>query len=424
MKRRWLWRDLVQWIERGHRRALVLTGARQTGKTTLARAAAADRLHYLGLDDPIVRTELLRLPATAFARRFPAAVLDEVQKAPALLEVVKAVLDTGGIERYLLLGSSHVLLLARTRESLVGRTALRRLFPLGLAEACSEAVDLDRPAPAPFLLRLLGAGPAALAELPESVVFHPRSGELQQAMDRLLAWGGMPGIWEEGLDSATIQEELETYTTLYLERDLADLARLRDLEPFITLQRLAAERTAGVLNASALARDAGISHETARTYLRYLELSFQVVLLRPWFANRSKRLIRSPKLHWLDVGVWRSVTRRWDGLSGELYESAVVSEVLKVLGSFRTPWEAFHLRTHDGLEIDLLLVSGDEVIAVEIKKAERVTTADLRHLRRVEDVTGRRMRMGLVIHRGGRVLQLDEGFWAVPDVLLFGEPAA
>lgn len=149
-----------------------------------------------------------------------------------------------------------------------------------------------------------------------------------------------------------------------------------------------------------------------------------MVLLRPWFANRSKRLIRSPKLHWLDVGVWRSVTRRWDGLPGELYESAVVSEVLKVLGSFRTPWEAFHLRTHDGLEIDLLLVSGDEVIAVEIKKAGRVTTADLRHLRRVENVTGRRLRLGLVIHRGTRLLQLDDHLWAVPDVLLFGEPAA
>jgi len=407
----------------GRKRALVLTGARQTGKTTLARAVAGDRLRYLSLDDPVLRTEILHLPAESFARHFPAAVLDEVQKAPALLEVVKAVLDAGGEGRYLLLGSSHVLLLSRTRESLVGRTALRRLYPLGLAEACADAPSLDAPAPPPFLLDVLEEGAPAVARLPESVVLHPRAAKLQGGMDRLLSRGGMPGVWDDGMNEAEVREELETYTALYLERDVADLARLRDLEPFITLQRLAAERTAGLLNASELARDAGISHQTARSYLRDLELSFQVVLLRPWFANRSKRLVRSPKIHWLDTGVWRSVTRRWDGLPGELYESAVVAEFLKVLASFRSPWEPHHLRTHDGLEIDLLLTRGQEAIPVEIKKADRVTPADARHLRRVEELTGCHLHAGLVVYRGRRVMPLGERLWAVPDVLLFGERA-
>ncbi len=109
MKRRWLTGDLKSWMDGGRKRATVLAGARQTGKTTLARGVAGDRLRYLSLDDPVLRTEILRLPAESLARHFPAAVLDEVRKAPALLEVVKAVLDAGGQGRYLLLGSSHLL---------------------------------------------------------------------------------------------------------------------------------------------------------------------------------------------------------------------------------------------------------------------------------------------------------------------------
>jgi len=265
---------------------------------------------------------------------------------------------------------------------------------------------------------VLEEGDVACTRLPESVVFHPRTAKLEAATARLLARGGMPGVWDDAMDEEEVREELETYTALFLEQDLADLARLRDLEPYITLQRLVAERTADLLNASELARDAGISHQTARSYLRYLELSFQVVLLRPWFANRSKRLVRSPKIHWLDAGVWRSVTRRWDGLPGELYESAVVAEFLKILDASRTPWEPHHLRTHDGMEIDLLLTRGERVISVGIRKADRATPADARHLRRTPPPPRRPGRPP----RTARP-PLGERLWAAPDVLLFGERA-
>ncbi len=420
MKLRWMVADLAAWRRRGVKPVMVLTGARQVGKTTLARGVADEGLEYVALDDPILRSELARVDSQAFARRYPAAILDEVQKIPQLIEVVKTVVDRGGAERYLLLGSSHILLLDRVRESLVGRAWLRRLWPLGLAETLTEAATLgEGPAPEPALVRVLERGDAGVRELPEVLALHPQAADLQWARQRLLAVGGMPALWEGDWTDAELREELATYVTLYLERDLADLARLRDLEPFVRLQRLAAERTATVVNTSELARDAGIAAATAGQYLRYLELSFQVFLLPPFFANPSKRLIKSPRLHWTDVGVWRAVTRRWHELPGPLYESAVIAEFMKVIETFRLDHQPYHLRTYDRREVDLLLVRGSKAMAVEVKAGERVHPGDARHLRDLGEVTGLEHELGLVVYRGREVVELDRGIWAVPDTLLF-----
>lgn len=420
MKLRWLTSDLHRWRSRSIKPVLVLTGARQVGKTTLARGTSDEVFEYLALDDPILRSDLARVSSTAFAQRYPSAILDEVQKIPQLIEVVKAIVDRGGTERYLLPGSSHILLLHRVRESLVGRARLRHLWPLALAETLTEAEKVGAaPAPPPALIRVLERGEPALAQLPEVVSLHPQAESLTAAWERLLTVGGMPALWEQKLSDAEIHEELATYVTLYLERDLADLVRLRDLDPFVRLQRLAAERTGSLLNTSELARDAGLATATAAKYLRYLELSFQVLLLPPFFANPSKRLIKSPRLHWTDTGIWRAVTRRWHELSGPVYESAVVAEISKALDAFQLDYEPYHLRTYDGREIDLLLVRGESAVAVEIKAGERVHPGDARHLRSLEEVTGLELEMGLVIYRGREVMQLAPRLWAVPDVLLF-----
>ena len=425
MKLRWIASDLADWREHGLKPVMVLTGARQVGKTTLSRAAIRAGFEYVALDDPILRSELGRVSSQAFARRYPSAVLDEVQKVPELIEVVKAIVDQQGAERYLLLGSSQILLLSRVRESLVGRAQLRRMWPLALAEAVTEVDTIgDQPAPTPALVRVLEDGAAAVEELPSVLSLHPLADPLEAARDRLLAVGGMPALWARDLSPGEIREELGTYVTLYLERDLADLARLRDLEPFVRLQRLAAERTGTVLNHSELARDAGLSTATANNYLRYLELSFQIFLLPPFFANRSKRLIKSSRLHWTDAGVWRAVTRRWDELPGPLYESIVVAEFLKVVNSFRLEFDPYHLRTYDGREVDLLLVGGSKAVAVEIKSGKRVHPRDARHLRDLEALTGLANTLGLVVYRGREVVQLAERVWAVPDTLLFGPLAA
>lgn len=434
MKLRWLEADLTAWLERDDKPVLVLTGARQVGKTTLARSVVDAGFEFVALDDPILREELSRVDSYAFARRYPRAVLDEVQKCPRLVEVVKAIVDRGGEERYLLLGSSHVLLLDRVRESLVGRTRLRRLWPLAMAEMLSDGERIgERPAPAPALVSILEAGLAeepdgvleVIRQLPSTLALHPLAPRSTATRDRLLQVGGMPALWpsvgEPGEDA--VREELTTYTTLYLERDLADLARLRDLEPFVRLQRLAAERTSSMLNTSELARDAGISTATAKNYLRYLELSFQVQLLPPYYSNPAKRLVKSPCLHWTDVGIWRAVTRRFREVSGPLYESAMVAEVAKTIDAFRLPWEMFHLRTYDQREIDLLLTAEDRVIAFEMKSADRVHRQDARHLRETEPITGRRLLAGIVVYRGRGVIQLDERIWAIPDALLFAPPS-
>ena len=252
------------------------------------------------------------------------------------------------------------------------------------------------------------------------MALHPLGGKLEYVRDRLLEIGGMPGLWEEELTPDEVREELETYVTLYLERDLADLARLPDLEPFVRFQRVAAERTGTLVNQAELARDAGISSSTAGNYLRYLELSFQIATLPPFFKNPAKRLVKSPRLHFTDVGIWRAVTRRWNGISGALYESAVVTEFLKAIESFHLVWEAHHLRTYDQREIDLLLVRDETCVAVEIKSSRQVHRRDARHLRDVGEVTGLECSLALLVYRGREVVELEDGIWAVPDALLFG----
>ena len=421
MKLRWIGSDLAHWAENGRKTVMVLAGARQVGKTTLARELGFSGFEYVSLDDPMLRADLARVSAGQFARRFPKAILDEVQKVPDLIEVVKAIVDRGGPERYLLLGSSHILLLDNVRESLVGRVQLRHLWPLAFTETLFDVEEIGgRGAPVPALLAVLAQGRKRLDDIPATLSLHPLASVLENNRRHWLEVGGMPVLWEPDLDVRAIREELSTYVTLYLERDLADLVRLRDLDPFVRLQRLAAERTGTVLKHAELARDAGLSTATANNYLRYLELSFQIVSLPPFFANRSKRLIKSPRLHWTDIGIWRAVTRRWEGLSGELYESAVITECLKILQSFGlVEWEAFHLRTYDQREIDLLLVQGDRVVPIEIKSKERIHRHDARHLRAVEEVTGLKCDLALVIYRGREVVELEEGVWAVPDALLF-----
>lgn len=406
----------------GPRRIVVMTGARQVGKTTLARALYGGELRYLNLDSPGERERLKNVPAEGWATVVGPAVLDEVQKSPGLLDKIKWAYDEGALAFSVLLGSSRILLLEQVRETLAGRVFLYELWPLMVGELAAHFGG-ELPAD-PLIARLVAssqgiAGP--LGPLLDGFV-GPQAGAAQAALQHTLEWGGLPTLLQYTPDER--RDWLDAYQATYLERDLADLAQLRDLEAFAHCHRLAALRAGKLLLYSELARDAGLPVTTVRRYLRYLDLSYQTLHLPAWAGNPSVRLIKSPKLIWFDSGVQRALSGEIGGLRGEQYESAVIGQILITLRSLGIRVDASYLRTSGGLEVDLILERQDGLWALELKARPKVDARDATALERAQRFFGERYRGGLVVYRGDQVLRLTESVFAVPDWLLLGiDPA-
>ena len=306
MKYRWAGRLLPP---SSSRRLVILTGARQTGKTTLVLKTYGD-LNYINLDAGEERDSVRAIPTFAWGEAVGNAVVDEAQKEPSVLEKVKYAYDAEKISFTVLLGSSQILLLKKVRESLAGRVFIYELWPLMMSELNLDAGE--EPPGRPLLALLLGSpGVDACLEGVPPRLTGKREFALLEAEGHLLAWGGMPELLHLG-DGERAQW-LKSYVYTYLERDLSDLVRLSDLEPFKKFQRLAALRSSRLRSYSTLARDAGVSTDTARRYLEYLRLSYQVFSLPFFSRNLTSRVIKRPKLYFSDVGIMR----RLAGFRGE-----------------------------------------------------------------------------------------------------------
>jgi predicted AAA+ superfamily ATPase len=391
------------------RRLVMITGARQTGKTTLARRLYSN-LRYVSLDELEERARLHALPTRAWGGTVGAAILDEAQKEPSIFEKVKFAYDQGDIDFSVLLGSSQIVMLQRIRETLAGRVFIYELWPLML----NELVGGQAPARQPILADLLASSIQAddLLATYAPVLLGDDAHQRAHWLAHGLQWGGMPGLLD--LTDSERRDWLHSYTNTYLERDLTDLARLDDLMPFRKFIRLAALRSGQLLSYADLARDADISPGTARNYLHYLQLSYQVFLLQPYAANPAKRLVKAPKLYWVDPGLWRYQTGNWGATDGHLLESYVVGECLKWLRMTGATAEPWFYRTHGGLEIDLLLTTPAGIWGIEVKTAAAIKAIQGTSLRRVAAEFGAAWRGGIVAYLGERIERLDANLWAVP----------
>lgn len=396
------------------RRLVMITGARQTGKTTLARALYPD-LRYISLDEIEARLQVKEMPTRAWAASVGHAILDEAQKEPAIFDKIKFAYDSGAIDFSVLLGSSQILMMNHIRETLAGRVFIYELWPLMLA----ELVSTGRTMQPPLFARLLTDDQNAdeiFAETPP-VLLGDDAGLRQQWFHYGLQWGGMPGLVT--LNDTERREWLNAYTNTYLERDLTDIARLDDLLPYRRFMRLAALRSGQLLSYADLARDADISPTTARNYLNYLQLSFQTYLLPPYFTSEVKRLVKAPKLYWIDPGLWRHQTNYWGDITGQLLETYVVGEAIKWIKTTGSTAEAWFYRTHGGLEVDLLLTTSQGIWGIEIKSSPQVKLAQASSLRRLAQEFGNRWRGGIVAYIGTQIVQLAENLWAAPVQRLF-----
>lgn len=397
------------------RRLVLLTGARQVGKTTLARATYPD-LNYISLDEIEERIRLKELPTRAWGTTVGRAVLDEAQKEPTIFDKVKAAYDSGAVDFSVMLGSSQIQMLSRIRESLAGRVFVYELWPLLLCELTRAELSDDPPL-LDQMISMANKADDVFQSVP-TILLGEAAYIQGKWLNHALMWGGMPGLLE--LTESQRREWMRSYILTYIERDLSDLARLDDLAPFRRFIRLAALRSGQLLSYADLSRDAGVSPNTARNYLNYLSQSYQVFLLQPYFTNRTKRMVKSPKIYWTDVGLYRGQTGMWGDLTGPLLETFVVGECYKWIKSMRPEVEMWFYRTYDGLEVDLLLSTQSGMWGIEVKTSRRVDRSQASPLRRVASQFPDKWLGGIVVYMGEQLMQLDENIWAVPVGRLFG----
>ncbi|MEK7270000.1 MAG: ATP-binding protein [Planctomycetota bacterium] len=367
--------------------AVLVTGPRQSGKSTLIRARFEGRHRYLSLDRPDLRERAQADPVGFLADHPPPLILDEIQRAPTLLPYVKAAIDEDRRPgRWILTGSQSFPLMAGVSESLAGRVAVLHLLPFSAGEAAG------RPEPSlgieAYVRRLLAAQRTPEGKRP--------------GLGRWLLRGGYPAMWTgRGADRRLW---ISGYVETYLERDVRSLSRVHDLGLFQTFVRLAAARTGTILNLSDLARDAGVSSPTAKEWLTILEASHQVFLLRPHHENFGKRLVKSPKIYWLDTGVaaWLSGLHEEEAvqngpMAGPLFETAVVGALVK---AFRHRGEVppiFFWRTGDGAEVDVLLEWQGRLHPIEAKSTATPRPAHAEAVERFRRTAGARAGEGLVV---------------------------
>lgn len=391
------------------RRLVVITGPRQTGKTTLAQRRWPE-LRYLNLDSIEIRESLRGTRTANWGRVVGDAILDEAQKEPDVFDKVKFAYDAGDIAFSVLLGSSRFLLLDRVRESLAGRSFVYELWPLCVSEVRSA---LGVPLGPPLLDALLARPVNEVLGAEPEVSFGNVDALSRLAVEHVATWGGYPELLR--LDDNDRREWLRSYQQTWLERDLADIGRVHDLLRFRRLQTLAFLRSGQILSYSELARDAALPVTTTRRYLEYLDLSFQVISLPPWTTNLTSAVIKTPKLYAADLGLLRAVTGQVPG-GGAWFETLVVTEVHKWVKSAARDARLSFYRTRSGMEVDLLIETADGVLTVEIRSRVGATRADARNSLAVGAALGERWRGALVVTQGERIERLDpeRPVWAVP----------
>jgi hypothetical protein len=347
---------------------VAMTGPRQSGKTTLARSAFASK-PYVSLEDPDQR-EFATSDPRGFLGNYPeGAVLDEVQRCPELFSYLQRIVDErrrAGL--FVLTGSQQFGLLAKITQSLAGRIGLLHLLPFSLGE-------LRRARRAPRKIEL--------------VLFR----------------GLYPPLYDKRHDPSLWYAN---YALTYLERDVRQLINVRELGTFQRFIRMCAARTGQLLNLSGLASDCGITHNTAKAWVSVLEASYIVFLLQPYYRNLNKRLVKTPKLYFYDPGLaaWLLGIQAVEQLAthsmrGALFETWVVSELLKKRYNQALPANVYFWRDRAGNEVDVLCEDGDRVSPIEIKSGQTITEDHLSGLRRWIEFAGRVAVNPRLVYAGG-----------------------
>lgn len=381
---------------------VLVVGPRRAGKTTLVRTADGKARTYLTLDDQTV-LDAARSDPIAFIRGLDHGTIDEVQRAPELLLAIKKSVDEDPRPgRFLLTGSANVLTMTKVADSLAGRMETIQLLPLARAE-------------------LLGKKTTFLDSLYAAKIPKPQNILLGETLIEAVLAGGFP----EAIDRVNERRRI-TWARSYLNsiltrdlRDIADVERLTELPKFV---RFLAEHSGQLVNYSKLGGEIRVSHKTAQRYVGLLEQIFLVTTLEPWYTNRIKRIIKTPKLHFLDSGLLAAShgltaerVRQNRKLLGAPLESFVFSEVMKLMGASDMHLTPYHFRDQDMHEVDIVLERDDgALVGIEVKASATVASDDFSGLRKLADAAKRRFNFGVVLYDGDVVVPFGSRLAAAP----------
>lgn len=384
--------------------AVLIHGPRQCGKTTLAQSVGERAGYtYMTFDDELVRQAAVTDPVGFVADLPQRVILDEVQHVPQLFTTLKSAIDRARAPgRFMLTGSTNILLLPKLADSLAGRMDVLRLHPLAQCELANY--------PSTFLNRLFGGG------------FKIRRWErLGEALAGRIVSGGYPAALARPSDRRRTNWYRD-YIDALVQRDVRDLSRIASLDILPRLLGAAAGQTARLMNITDLSSPFQVSRPTIREYVTLLARLFLLEELPPWHSNRLSRLVKTPKLHIGDTGLGCALlgvnvaTLKADrALLGQLLETFVFQELRRQASWHDNAMTFFHFRDRDGLEVDIVIEMGAARLAgVEVKASATVTNADFRGLRKLKEAAGKRFAGGIVLYDGETSAGFGDGMYAVP----------
>ncbi|MGH7468305.1 MAG: ATP-binding protein [Longimicrobiales bacterium] len=381
--------------------AVVVTGARQTGKSTLVQALAGGPSRtYLSLDEFQVRAQARQAPEDLVRRPGP-LTLDEVQREPDLLIAVKQAIDgrrTRG--RFLLTGSANLLLMRRVSESLAGRAYYLSLRPMTRRELLGHGR-------AGLWGELISARDEDWRDLLEA------SEPLHEDWRDLARRGGYPTPALRMHDPEERRFWFEGYITTYLERDLQDLSAISALPDFRRLMEAACHRVGQLVNQAELGRDVSLPQPTVHRYLNLLETSYQLVRLPAYSVNRTRRLIKTAKLYWTDSALALHLAGE-PSPSGAYLENLVLCDLLAWSDARSQRTSILYWRTATGDEVDFVIETSGSLVPIEVKATRRPGWRDTQHLQSFRAEYGRKARPGLLLHDGQTTEWLAPGVLAAP----------
>ena len=398
-KKRWITPLLRKMVEESP--VTVLTGARQVGKTTLILHELKNSWQYFSLDDYDVQTQLKRNPELILEGHSH-IIIDEAQRIPEIFPLIKLAGDRNPQKRFVLSGSTNLLLMANISESLAGRAEFLDMEPMTRAEILSKK-------PPEIILNILKEKDLDFKKIKFS----------EYKLKEIVWNGGMPAVLNR-IEPDSLVRWREGYIASYLERDLRQLSQIDKLPDFRKVMQLAALRAGNILNQSDLARDAGLTQPTTHRYLNLLEISRLMVRLPAYRASRNLRLVKSPKIMWVDSGLACHLagfynseqikqSREW----GNMLECFVFGQ-LKTITSLLTPKpNLYYWRTQKGDEVDLIIEYGNYVAAFEIKASSRVKYEDTKGLQIFMKNYPRRS-LGILLYNGKEIKKMGDTLFAVP----------
>ena len=381
---------------------VLIVGPRRAGKTTLVKSMEEAGRAYITLDDQTV-LEAARSDPAGFIRGLDRAIIDEIQRAPDLLLAIKKTVDEDYRPgRFLLTGSANVLTLPRIADSLAGRMETLQMLPLARAE-------------------VEGRTPGFLERLFEGKLQNQRKAVVGDGLVQAVLLGGFPEAIARGSERRR-QDWARSYLTSILTRDLRDIAEVEKLTELPKFVRLLAEHSGQLVNYSQFGASINVSHKTGQRYVGLLEQVFLIATLQPWFTNTLKRIVKTPKLHFLDSGLLASArgltfnrVKADRGTFGGLLESFVFSEVLKLMTASDLRLTPHHFRDRDMREVDIVLERDDGMIAgIEVKASATVRSGDFAGLRALAGLCGDRFAFGAVLYDNTDVVPFGDRLVAAP----------